>query len=542
MGNRKPTPPNILPAGTPALSECMRYLIGGFLLSLVLLAAGPATVAASKRSEGCRVTGVIMDSHGTPIAHAVVSLLRDGNDQEVVVTTASDRNGRFTLSRLSPGLYRLLAAARGFQTLMTERLTLTPGDATPMRLTLRPAPDAKTSGVNPVKYQNRRHRSIFNAAPAAAASASPSLQTTFLAGSPGYSAQAVAEVRPGLEVGALLRRDWAGRNTMVGGAVRYVTDQHQVIVRMATDRITLANLSPDEAPPAPPVFFRRTTTQAADAWQVTEALQLVYGFDYIQMGRAQATAWQPRVAAHWRPCPSLHFHTALTADGRATPDWVGAEGVLFAEDFPTPPTPAAGDADGLVATRALRAEFGVAWRFSPKVTAQTFAYQDWLDGRAWPAAAQMAARMNGRAQGGGGVVAYRPHHRLTISTAYAAGRAPAVAPDSGSRTATTYHVVAVVAETFLPATGTRLSIGYRGATGAAVHAIDPLTARLPWTESGLSFAFVQALPAWLTPLGRWEAVVEGRNLDERRGEITGLSAQFGLPYRRLVRGGLRVRF
>lgn len=532
----------------------MRRLIGGLIVGLALaVGASPVRGAVpstgGEHAESCHVAGLVTDHHGRPIAHAVVSLLRDGEAQEVVVTAASDRSGRFALSRLAPGVYRFLAAARGFQTFISERTALAPGRPAQLHLTLRPAPDAKTSGVNPVKYQNRRNRGLFNVAPAADAAASGvNVRAAALASSTGYGVQTLLDAAPGVEVGALLQRDWEGRNTTVGGALRYTTDRRRMLVRVVADQAASppAAVADDAGLPSgaasPPALFRRTALQAADAWQAAETLQVVYGFDYVHLGRGRADVWRPRLAAQWRPCGSFDLHAALTPDGRAVPDWTDAEGLLFPDDFPTPPRWVFSDGDGPTAARNLRAEAGVVWRTTPNTTVNVFAYQDRLDGHPLVAAAQTVVRVDGRASGGGFTVAHRPHRRVTVTAAYAAGRAPGLAPTGELRPATTYHVVAVVAEATLPALETRLSLGYRAAYGAAVHAIDPFTARLPWTESGLSLAFIQTLPAWLTPPGRWEAVVEGRNLDERRGEITGVGALFGFPHRRWVRGGLRVRF
>lgn len=538
----------------------MQRLIGGLIVSLTLAVCaspvrGAALTTGGEHSEGCQVTGVVTDHHGKPIAHAVVSLLRDGAEQEALVTAASDRNGRFALARLAPGVYRFLAAARGFQTFISERTALTAGRPSQLRLTLRPAPDAETSGVNPVKYQNRRNRGLFNVAPDATAAARADVRASALVSSTGYGVQTLLDAAPGVEIGALLQRDWDGRNTTVGGALRYTSDRRRVFVRVVTDHVVAdqaprppATAADDPDLPAavasPPARFRRTTLQAADAWWAAETLQVVYGFDYVHLGHGKADVWRPRLAAQWRPCGNLEIHAALTPDGRAAPDWIAAEAVLFTDDVPTPPrwVFSDGDGSGPAAARNLRAEAGVVWRTTPNTTVNVFAYQDRLDGHPLVAAAQTVVRVDGRASGGGFTAAYRPHRRVTVTAAYAVGRAPALAPTGALRPAATYHAAAVAVEAALPALETRLTLGYRAAYGGVVHAIDPFTARLPWTESGLSLAFVQTLPSWLTPPGRWEAVVEGRNLDERRDEVAGLSALFGFPHRRWVRGGLRVRF
>ncbi|MFQ3582689.1 MAG: carboxypeptidase-like regulatory domain-containing protein, partial [Chloracidobacterium sp.] len=359
----------------------MRYPFRGLLMSFTLVAlllvtpsATSATEAAANRSEGCSVTGLVTDHRGVPVAYAIISMFRDGDEKEALATASSDRSGKFFLSRLAPGAYRFLAAARGFQTLISDRTELTPGSPAQMTLTLRPAPDGKHSSVNPVKYQNRRNRGIFNAAPVAGEAPALAWQAAAMVGSSGYDTQVALEAAPGLEVGFLLRRDWEGRATTFGGALRYTTENHHAIVRSLASQVngqvigdpSLTSGGWDKASAFG--LFRRHEVQAADAWQVTPELQLTYGFDYIQIGRSGEDAWLPRLAAHWQPCAQLQFHTALTADGQSTPDWTNPESLLFPSDFPNPPQRLALQGDTPVIARNLRTEVGVAWRAAPKTT------------------------------------------------------------------------------------------------------------------------------------------------------------------------------
>jgi hypothetical protein len=538
----------------------MRHLFRGFFAGWLCLALGVTLAQATERSEGCAVAGVVTDHRGSPIAHAIVSIFRDGDEKEVLVTASSDRSGRFALARLTPGVYRLLAAARGFQTLISEPTALAPGQTSQMRLTLRPVPDARATGVNPVKYQNRRNRGIFNATasetPDAVRPGAPLWQGTALIGSTGYDSQMTAEVTPGVDVGAYLRRDWEGRSVTIGGALRYSAGQHRGRIRWQTDQVTAdpvtagpVTAGPVMASPAAPVpggpFFRHDL-QAADTWQITDRLQVLYGFDYLRVGRRQEDVWQPRLAARWQPCTAVQVHTALTSDGQSFPAWVDPERPLLTDDFPAPPARLALVDERPVLARNLRVEAGVAWQMDPRTTVQVYAYQDWLDGHPLALDGRVLSRLDGRAHGTAVIVTRRLRPHLAVTTGYAAGRTATRPEDEGFAASTwppgAYHVLTVVAETVFPGPETRIQVGYRSAWGHPVHAIDPFTGRLPFTDAGLNFRIIQALPGWIFLPGRWEAVVEGRNLDERRSEVTGLGAAFGFPHRRTVRGGLRFRF
>jgi hypothetical protein len=531
----------------------MRYLFRSFFAGWLCLVLGTTLTLATERSEGCVVTGVVTDHSGGPIAHAIISIFRDGDEKEVLVTASSDRSGRFTLSRLTPGVYRLLAAARGFQTLISEPTELIAGQTSQMRLMLRPAPDPKVTGVNPVKYQNRRHRGIFNATATTSDTSDPARpgtplwQGAALIGSTGYDSQVTAEVTPGMEIGAYLRRGWEGQSVTIGGALRYSAGQHRGRLRWQTDQVTADPVLPAPAAPAPGSLFFRHDFQAADAWQLTDRLQVLYGFDYLRVGRSQEDVWRPRLAAHWQPCTAVQVHTALTSDGQAFPAWADLERPLLTDDFPAPPARLALVDERPALARNLRVEAGVAWQMDARTTVKFYAYQDWLDGHPLALDGHISSRLNGRAHGTAILLTRRLQPRLVVTTAYAAGQKAVQMDATGPAAATwmngTYHhVVAVVAETILSGAETRIQVGYRRAWGNPVHAIDPFTGRLPFTDAGLNLRIVQTLPGWIFLPGQWEAIVEGHNLDERRGEVTGLGAVSGFPHRRTVRGGLRFRF
>lgn len=550
----------------------MHTIFRGFLIGW-LLAVGFTSVHGTERSEGCTVVGVVTDHHGKPIVHAIISIFREGDEKEALVTASSDRSGKFSLSQLTPGVYRVLAAARGFQPLISEPTALQSGQTSQVRLTLRPAPDATAAGINPVKYQNRRNRGIFNvtAAPSGAPPDAPELAPaladvpawhgTALVGSTGYATHLTAAITPTVDIGAWLQRDWEGQAVTLGGALRYLFKQHRGYLRWQTSQALASPvlIGPAHAPAAtttqpPPNAqpVRQQDIQVADAWQMTDSLQLLYGFDYLRVKDGAEQVWRPRLAAHWQPCSEVRFHTALTADGQPSPAWLSPEHSVPPDAFP--PLPARWpQVDGRpVPARHLRVEAGAAWQPSTKTTVKVYAYQDWLDQHPLVLDGYTVSRLNGRTQGAAVLLTYRLRPRLAVTTAYAAGQAATLGAGAGQTVAaeppaavwqpSTWQVITIVAETVFPGSETRLQVGYRGAWGRPIHAIDPFTGRLPFTDAGLSFNLIQPLPGWVFLPGRWEAVVEARNLNEQRSEVTGLGALSGFPYRRTVRGGLRFRF
>ena len=109
---------------------CALLLAGG-----LCLATGSAQGARAQNSPArpdsapAVVTGVVMDTAGVPIPHAVVSVV--GQPRRVI----TDSSGRFRLDSLSPGLRLFAVRALGYRPLMWS-LTLAPGQSAHGRIGL----------------------------------------------------------------------------------------------------------------------------------------------------------------------------------------------------------------------------------------------------------------------------------------------------------------------------------------------------------------------------------------------------------------------
>ena len=95
-----------------------------------------ALLAAAATAQPAALRGRVLES-GTadPVVGASVVLRVEG---ETAAGTAADADGRFVLSDLTPGRYRLVVTAIGFAP-FEEALELAPGDRVERRLALRPA-------------------------------------------------------------------------------------------------------------------------------------------------------------------------------------------------------------------------------------------------------------------------------------------------------------------------------------------------------------------------------------------------------------------
>ena len=97
-------------------------------------------VATSEKDYPPELSGTVVDTSGALIPGATVQVRSpNGNVQR---TTASDRDGSFTISGLSAGTYQLVVSSRGFETkeiLVTIKATDTPA---PLRISLSVASES----------------------------------------------------------------------------------------------------------------------------------------------------------------------------------------------------------------------------------------------------------------------------------------------------------------------------------------------------------------------------------------------------------------
>ena len=83
-------------------------------LSIAALAAGQVAVGQTA-AEKCRVEGTVLNAvTGQPVRKAKLSLMPAKGGEPVI--GASDAQGRYALSNVAPGVYRLFVSRDGYQT------------------------------------------------------------------------------------------------------------------------------------------------------------------------------------------------------------------------------------------------------------------------------------------------------------------------------------------------------------------------------------------------------------------------------------------
>jgi hypothetical protein len=88
----------------------LRLLVGA-AIALAVLPSGSTPIV---HAAGGTITGVVRDSQGAPIPNATVRAMVDTIGFMPRVTVTADANGAFTITGLTPAVYRLGAVATGF--------------------------------------------------------------------------------------------------------------------------------------------------------------------------------------------------------------------------------------------------------------------------------------------------------------------------------------------------------------------------------------------------------------------------------------------
>src|SRR5260370_23000656 len=91
---------------------------------LLLVAATPRCVAQAVAVA--EVGGIVSDQSGAPLPRAQMTITK--TDTQLVRATASDDQGRYTLSNLPVGPYQLKVTANGFKTFVQSGIVLQVGN------------------------------------------------------------------------------------------------------------------------------------------------------------------------------------------------------------------------------------------------------------------------------------------------------------------------------------------------------------------------------------------------------------------------------
>lgn len=537
------------------------------------------------------LSGTVKDTIGLPLVGAVISVLSGQNFGQVTTTSQTDARGWFQIPDLPPGLYCLKISATGFQPLLGKPIEVEPNRQQISNFVLqRAATLLKSQSIDPVKYQSRRNRTVFqldeNENPdlllAQEIQFQPQLHgsTTLMSQSSGLALLGA----PSVTLNSHLTHQFSDSvfletNLQTSGAAASID---QFSFRVST-------LLPGHAPAISAGYNRlrtlrgpesfstigKFTVRATDTWQIGDKVLLVYGVDYAQLSQAQDTTLQPYGGLRWALTPRTQLFGAVSPDGDLSFD-----ATTHLEDRTAPfqsiqepqlavALPTTDDQNRLQLDRTRRYEAGIAHQFSSRSTIETTLFLDTVSGHGIGLALldpQSVASSTTTSQtplilGQNGVhhgVRFWYRRRLTptvsIAAGYAAGNAQKLAlhtaPPLEAQPASKiefqpsrFQILTARIDAHILQTGATITAILRKTMGNPVFALDPFQGRLPALDRGVSVFVSQPvpLPQWIP--GRLEILIEGRNLFDQTEDLSteGLTIQL-LSTRRTLRGGLGMRF
>lgn len=578
-------------------------LIGKLCALAMVLSFAFTTSAAPANSRSSRglatITGTVRDNKGTPLAGALIQLIREGAKQ-AIKQTYSAADGSFS-ARIPAGKYSLRAIAQGFSEVLFESVQVGPSAEIAYRFNLEPANSPKTlvnqrSDRDNVKWILRSaqsRRSIFQAnegddpniaaaeeakeAGAETAQAATDdrghvrmqgVAETYFAGSAGPFASSYEGVNFALALPASERIDliFAGQTGTGDAPQRFETtarlrldDRHRLSLSGGGTSIFDAVR---QAKSAQRNRLGQFSVRAVDEWIVRDGVVIVLGLDYSRFtGAGGDGAITPRFGVQFDANARTRLTAAYAPGGdegtiQSTANFEGSP-VLFKQPQRHPVAFVGGRA---VMGQSRRLEFGVQRVLSNRSNVEATAFLDMTSGRgvglmAMPLSAFSGepglaiadvANQNGSARGVRVVYSRRLNQVWSASAGYSFGRGQQLSAQGISNPAELFSngffQTAAVQLAGNWSTGTHVQTVFRFSPQATVFAIDPFAGRLAVYDPSLSVEVTQDLPTFGLPV-RAQAVIDARNLFDFQTRTTnGETLLETGTYARSVRGGILVRF
>ncbi len=584
----------------------MRKAFSFSLALLVLLFfATSAPQALGKGGRGlATITGTVRDSKGSPLAGAVIQLIREGANR-IVRQTRTAADGTFT-AKIPTGRYSLKAIAEGFQEVVFSSVQVRPSDEIIYRFNLEPAGSGRTTveqraDRDSAKWRLRAahsRRSILQAregedsviaaveAAEADANQSPEAESeepqargkgsrraqgvieTYAATSSNIFAPGFVGINFAVATPATDRLDliFAGQAGVGAGAPHRLEttarlragERHRL--GLSLGEISLGTFAPASSKARNDLG--QMSVRAIDEWIVRDGVVVVFGLDYSRfLGAGNAAVISPRLGIQLDANARTRVRAAYAPGGdeartQSAASFEGSE-VVFKQPSMQPIALVGGRA---VMERSRRLEIGVERVLDNESSLEATAFLDTTSGRgvgllSMPLSAFSGesgaplidvANQEGAARGVRVVYTRRLGHVWTASAAYSLGRGQRLSPRGIANPAEifsngSFQTGALQLGADL-SPGTHVRTVLRFSPQATVFAIDPFAGRLAVYDPSLSVQVTQELPRFGLPL-RAEAIIDARNLFDiqARTDNGEVLTRLGLTGRSL-RGGILVRF
>lgn len=582
----------------------MRKLFGA-IFTVVILSGSLGVEAATPAGKGslATITGSVNDPKGSPVAGALVTLLRDGA-KHIVKQIKTDANGRFS-TRISPGRYDLRAVAQGFSEVVFSSVEVRASQELIYRFNLEPVGSGKTlpeqrKDRDDVKWtlrSSQTKRSIFQvqeddakdiAAVLGSDETTPTenpsneadihiesydkrpqgvVESYFASGPLGlsYTGLNFAIAAPASEDLDLI---FAGQTGVGPGAPERFEalgrlrtgDRHRINMSVAGMKFSAANLPTTFSDSA--AIGGQLSVRAVDEWIVRDGVVVVLGLDYSRfIGGNGAYSIVPRFGVQYDANARTRLRAAYAPGGQddRVQGFASFEDsqIKFLEESQKPVAYIDGQA---VMERTSRLEFGVERVLDNGSNVEATAFFDTTNGRgvgllSVPMSALSGttgenllnvANQQGAARGMRVVYTRRLSHVWTASAGYSFGRGQRLSEGGFANPAGIFSNAFFQSAAFQFGagfhTGTNVRTVLRFSPQATVFAIDPFAGRLGVYDPSLSILVTQELPSFGLPL-RAEAIIDARNLMDIQTATEGSETLTLISAgRRSVRGGISVRF
>lgn len=558
-----------------ALPVLFTALAGGVIARPV----SDAKVTADANNGFGTIRGVVRDEGGTPIASATVAIFKAGT-QNLLRQVTSAADGSF-IAKMLPGTYTVLAVAEGFNPVTIFGVELTRASDLNYGFKLEKAGSGNTlpekrADKNSSKWRIRAaqmSRSIYQHTPgttpidpqadAEKDDRSPDRRSetvveTYFADGPAGSFQGLnfATLLPMGDNSELVFAAQTGVGH--GSPQRFETaykfkpaTDHSVRISGSAANLGRVNgLGPD---------LGQFAAQATDEWHLKNGAILVLGFDYAKFAGAGGDAsLSPRIGFQFdagRKTRVRAAYTTLTTEQRTWGQVAELEGdsaFAFSEPVSLPDLVVVGGKPHM--NKSRRVEFGFERILDNASTIEANAFLDTTFDHGTGLAFNglngtiddLVADQHGSSRGVRIVYQRRLSGPFSAAAGYSFGsgqrltRDPDFDPANAFESGFFQSFFAQLSADFK--SGTSVRTVFRLSPAATVFAIDPFKGRLAIYDPGLSVYVTQSLPTFGMPF-RAQAVVDGRNLLDT---IAGVSTEEGTVtfsgQRRMVRGGIQLRF
>lgn len=572
-------------------SQVKRVLtVSSFLLCILSATvlgtpASGKTVVVEKGTLGV-IKGMVRDEAGNAIADATVAIFRGGTSK-LLKQVSSARDGSF-IARIIPGNYTVLAVAQGFNPVtifgveVAKSAELTYGfkleragsgntlpekriDRNSSKWRIRAAQSQRSiyqnqDGEKPVAEIATAGEAEDTTEKATKRKGQTVVETYFAGTSRGnYAGLNFATLVPiNNDTAVVFAAQTAkGRNAPLRfeTTVKYKpSSTHQL--RITTSAGKLGSLAKNGTERA----LGQISLQATDEWQFRDDVILVLGFDYSRfVGAGDDAGISPRLGLQFDLDSRTRLRAAFTNQTEEK-TWANAidlegERIAFTEPVAIEDLVIVNQKPQMNKSRRL--EFGVERILSPNSSIDASAFFDTTLGRGVSLSSitfdelaegfgDMLGNQRGSARGARVIYTRRIGGIVSASAGYAVGSgqqlsAAAISDPSKIFESSFFQSFFGQMAADLK-TGTSVRTIYRLSPQATVFAIDPFKGRLAIYDPGLSIHVTQQVPTFGLPF-RAEAIVDARNLFDFANGITTDEGSLMLnAQRRMLRGGIQVRF